>query len=139
MRPRMCTRCKKNVAVIYVTKVENGVTTNEGLCLKCAREFNIGPVQDLMDRLNLTDEDLDNISEEMVEAMNGMEHLIPHEPEDGENDGADEGRTATFPFMNRLFGGPNGPGTGNAPRAGAGWRRRCRCSPQRQRQKNEIS
>jgi ATP-dependent Clp protease ATP-binding subunit ClpA len=111
----MCTRCKKNVAVIYVTKVENGVTTNEGLCLKCARELNIGPVQDLMDRLNLTDEDLDNISEEMVEAMNGMEHLIPHEPEDGENDGADEGRTATFPFMNRLFGGPNGPGTGNAP------------------------
>ena len=74
MRPRMCTRCKKNVAVIYVTKVENGVTTNEGLCLKCARELNIGPVQDLMDRLNLTDEDLDNISEEMVEAMNGMEH-----------------------------------------------------------------
>ena len=115
MRPRMCTRCKKNVAVIYVTKVENGVTTNEGLCLKCARELNIGPVQDLMDRLNLTDEDLDTISEEMVEAMNGMEHLIPHEPEDGENDGADEGRTATFPFMNRLFGGPNGPGTGNAP------------------------
>ena len=63
MRPRMCTRCKKNVAVIYVTKVENGVTTNEGLCLKCARELNIGPVQDLMDRLNLNDEDLDNISE----------------------------------------------------------------------------
>ena len=69
MRPRMCTRCKKNVAVIYVTKVENGVTTNEGLCLKCARELNIGPVQDLMDRLNLTDEDLDNISEEMVEGF----------------------------------------------------------------------
>ena len=111
----MCTRCKKNVAVIYVTKVENGVTTNEGLCLKCARELNIGPVQDLMDRLNLTDEDLDNISEEMVEAMSGMEHLIPHEPEEGEDDSADEGRTATFPFMNRLFGGPNGPGPGNAP------------------------
>ena len=111
----MCTRCKKNVAVIYVTKVENGVTTNEGLCLKCARELNIGPVQDLMDRLNLTDEDLDNISEEMVEAMSGMEHLIPHEPEEGEDDSADEGRTATFPFMTRLFGGPNGPGAGNAP------------------------
>ena len=115
MRPKICTRCKKNVAVIFVTKVENGVTTNEGLCLKCAKELNIGPVQDLMERLNLSDEDLDSISEEMVDAMAGMEHLIPHEPEDGEDDERDEGRTATFPFMNRLFGGPNAPGAGSAP------------------------
>ena len=43
MKPTLCSRCKKNLAVIFITKVENGQTTNEGLCLKCAKELGIKP------------------------------------------------------------------------------------------------
>ena len=78
MHPTICNRCKKNVAVIFVTKVENGVSTNEGLCLKCARELKIKPVEDLMQKMNLTDEDLDNLTDEMMEAMSTIDgSLIP--------------------------------------------------------------
>ena len=37
----MCTKCKKNIAVVFITKMENGVTMNEGYCLKCARSLGI--------------------------------------------------------------------------------------------------
>ena len=107
MRPTICTRCKKNVAVIFITKVENGKSSNEGLCLKCAKELKIGPVEDLMQRLNLTDEDLDNITDEMVEAMSGMESMLAGH-DDMDMDEEDEGRTATFPFLNKLFGNGGG-------------------------------
>ncbi len=101
MRPTICARCKKNAAVIFITKIENGESTNEGLCLKCAKELNIKPVEDIIKKMGLTDEDLDSLTDEMMEAMGGMEALA-------ETDNADEeGKTATFPFLNRLFGGPD--------------------------------
>ena len=105
MQPTICARCKKNVAVIFITKIENGVSTNEGLCLKCAKELNIKPVDDIIKKMGLSDEDLDGLSSEMMEALSEVENL----PEilDGEDD--EEGKTATFPFLNKLFGGPNGP------------------------------
>ncbi len=105
MHPTICTRCKKNVAVIFITKVENGQSSNEGLCLKCAKELKIKPVEDLMQRLNLTDEDLDNITDEMVEAMSGMEEILAPGGEGSDGDGSDDGRTATFPFLSKLFNG----------------------------------
>ena len=46
MQPTMCSRCGKNVAIVFITKIENGQTKNEGLCLKCARELHIKPVDD---------------------------------------------------------------------------------------------
>ena len=105
MQPTICARCKKNVAVIFITKIENGVSTNEGLCLKCAKELNIKPVDDIIKKMGLSDEDLDGLSNEMMEALSEAENL----PEiiDGEDD--EEGKTATFPFLNKLFSGPNGP------------------------------
>ena len=48
MKPTLCTRCKKNVAVIFITKIENGVSTNEGLCLKCAKDLGIKQVDDIV-------------------------------------------------------------------------------------------
>ena len=69
MRPTLCARCKKNPAVIFVTKIEHGDTTNEGFCLKCAKDLNIKPVQDIIKKMGLTDEDLDNLTDEMIEAM----------------------------------------------------------------------
>ena len=116
MQSTVCTRCKKNVAVIFITKIEGNQSTNEGFCLKCAKELNIKPVEDIMKKMGLTDEDLETLSDEMVEAMGGIESLAEIEGEE------DPGKTATFPFLNQLFGGednrqPPPPG-GETPRPG---------------------
>ena len=114
MRPSMCTRCHKNVAVVFITKIEGGETKNEGLCLKCARELGIKPVDDMMKKMGISDEDLDSISTEMMSAFGGAEEAdgLPVSSgdggaDDGEED-EDEGRTATFPFLSKLFGGQSG-------------------------------
>ena len=111
MRPTMCTRCQKNVAVVFITKIEGGDTKNEGLCLKCARELGIKPVDDMMKKMGISDEDLESISTEMMSAFGGAEEPEGMAPagEDGDGPGddeeEDEGRTATFPFLSKLFGG----------------------------------
>lgn len=105
MQATICSRCKQNVAVIFITKIENGQTKNEGLCFKCARELHIKPVDDVISKMGISDEDLESISGEMMNAFNGAEELLGG-GDDGEN-GEDDGKTATFPFLNRLFGGPN--------------------------------
>ena len=106
MKPTLCTKCKKNMAVVFITKIENGQTINEGYCLKCAKELGLKPVDDMISRMGLTDEDLDNLSGEMLGAMNGLENLMSgqHEPEDDEDEDDSASQTATFPFLNKLFG-----------------------------------
>ena len=106
MKPTLCTKCKKNMAVVFITKIENGQTINEGYCLKCAKELGLKPVDDMIRRMGLTDEDLDNLSGEMLGAMNGLENLMSgqHEPEDDEDEDDSASQTATFPFLNKLFG-----------------------------------
>ena len=103
MQPTLCSRCGKNIAVVFVTKIENGQTKNEGLCLKCARELHIKPVDDMISRMGLSDDDLDSLSGDMMNALNGFEDIAAV---DSDDDGEDDGKTATFPFLNRLFGGP---------------------------------
>ena len=103
MKPIICSRCKKNVAVVFITKIENGSPTNEGLCLKCAKELGIKPVQDMMQNMGISDEELDGISNEMMAAFGGAENL--DDVEDGGED--DNGKTATFPFLNKLFSNPH--------------------------------
>ena len=114
MQPPLCSRCQKNVAVVFIRKVENGKTVNEGLCLKCAKELNIKPVEDLMHNMGITDDDIEGLSAEMTEALNGIEEIpVSDEPND------DNGKTATFPFLNKLFGGnPTPPPPPEAPRPG---------------------
>ena len=124
MQAKMCSRCGKNVAVVFITKLEGGVQKNEGLCLKCARELHIKPVDDMIEKMGISDEDLDNLSGEMMNALNGVESLMDMslDPDsDGDSDGDDDGKTATFPFLNRLFGNGNntpaesGNNVGSAP------------------------
>ena len=106
MQPTLCTRCHKNVAVIFIQKIENGATKSEGLCLKCAKEMGIKPVEDMMQKMGITDEDLEGLTNEMMSAFGGaegMEGLVPSD--DSDPDEEDEGKTATFPFLNKLFGG----------------------------------
>ena len=75
MQPTMCSRCHKNVAVIFITKLEGGETKNEGLCLKCARELGIKPIDDMMKKMGISDEDLDNLTNEMMSAFGGAEGM----------------------------------------------------------------
>ena len=102
MQPTLCSRCGKNVAVIFITRMDGGQTRNEGLCLKCARELHIKPVDDLINKMGLTDDELDNLTGEMMEALGNAEGLMDIENTDSDAD--DDGKTATFPFLNRLMG-----------------------------------
>ena len=106
MQPKMCCKCKKNVAVIFITKVENGVTLNEGYCMKCARSLGIPQIDQAVKQMGLSDEDLDMITDEMS-SMFGQ-----RDTSEGEEDEADS-QTATFPLMSQLFGG-NLPKPGQA-------------------------
>ncbi len=107
MQKRLCSRCGKNIAIVFITKIENGETKNEGLCFKCARELHIKPVDEFMDRMGISDEDLDNLTGEMMGALDGIEELARLDDTDGDETDGDDGKTATFPFLNRLFGGQN--------------------------------
>jgi len=112
MQPILCSRCKKNVAVVFISKIENGQTVDEGLCLKCAKEIGLPKIGELMARMGLSDEDLDNISHEMTQGLAGAENMegLLMAADADEDDGEDEdGKTATFPFLNRLFNGEGMP------------------------------
>ena len=107
MQPQLCSRCKKNIAVVFITRQENGQNVNEGLCLKCAKNLGLPQVDEMMRRMGITDEDLDNISNEMMGAFGGVENLEGlTDADDPDADNEDEdGKTATFPFLSRFFGG----------------------------------
>ncbi|MDY3282610.1 ATP-dependent Clp protease ATP-binding subunit [Dysosmobacter sp.] len=113
MQPTLCSRCKKNVAVVFISRLdESGKPVNEGLCLKCAKDLGLPQVDEMMKRMGISDEDLENLSHEMLQAFDGVENVedLPGGDTDGEDE--EEGKTATFPFLNRLFN------SGEAPRGG---------------------
>ena len=109
MQPTLCSRCKKNVAVIFITRIENGESHNEGLCLRCARELHIKPVDEMMEKLGISDADLDNLTGDVAEMLGSMGMLggdgaADTDPDAPDTDAdEDDGKTATFPFLNRLF------------------------------------
>ena len=107
MQPTLCSRCKKNVAVIFITRIENGQSHNEGLCLRCARELHIKPVDEMMEKLGISDADLDNLTGDVAEMLGSMGMLGADADTDSEapdtDTDEDDGKTATFPFLNRLF------------------------------------
>ena len=110
MQPTLCSKCKKNVAVVFISRMnEKNEMVNEGLCLQCAAKLGLPQVEDMMKRMGITPEDLENINSEMMQAFGGAEEMSDL-PEGGEEDDDEEsGKTATFPFLNRLFGNSNQP------------------------------
>ena len=102
MQPKLCTKCKKNMAVVFITKIENGATMNEGYCLKCARSLGIPQIDAAVRQMGLSEEDLENLSDEMTSVFGQMES--------GEEDPDEiDSRTATFPLINQLLGGEKLP------------------------------
>ena len=102
MQPKLCTKCKKNIAVVFITKIENGVTLNEGYCIKCARSLGIPQIDQAVKQMGFSDEDLDNLSDEMSN-MFGQIDSGDHDEDDMDS------QTATFPMLNQLFGSANMP------------------------------
>jgi len=102
----ICARCKKNMAVVFITKIENGTSVNEGLCLKCAKELGIKPVTDLLDKFGLTEADLDGLTPEtlgeslpaVMEQMGMMPMEAPQEEDSAEED--TPSRAPAFPLFN---------------------------------------
>jgi len=101
MNSMLCSRCKKRMAVVFVTRMEGEKTFNEGLCLQCAKELGIKPVEDLMNKMGISGDELDAISEQM---MNFDEEGDPN---------FEMGGAQAFPFLNSIFGGDMMPGTEN--------------------------
>ena len=75
MQPTLCAKCKKNVAVVFVQRIENGETKSEGLCLNCAREMGIKPVDDMIQKMGLSDDDVQSLTSEMMSAFGGAEGM----------------------------------------------------------------
>ena len=98
MQPKMCTKCKKNIAVVFITKIENGVTMNEGYCIKCARGLGIPQIDQAVKQMGFSDDELDTLSDEMS-SMFGQIDSGDHDEDDMDS------QTATFPLLNQLFGG----------------------------------
>ncbi|MCH5199234.1 MAG: ATP-dependent Clp protease ATP-binding subunit, partial [Oscillospiraceae bacterium] len=94
MNVKLCSRCKKNPAVIYISKIEGDKTTQEGLCISCAMEMNIGPIKDMLSKMGITEDDIDSLNEQFGNAF-----LNP----DGD-DGFENGGAPTLPFLQGLFG-----------------------------------
>ncbi|MDR3551975.1 MAG: ATP-dependent Clp protease ATP-binding subunit, partial [Clostridia bacterium] len=100
-----CSRCKKRIAVVFITRMEGDKTVNDGLCIQCARELGIKPVNDLVDKMGVSDEDLENMGQELESMMAG-----------NESEGFEPGGAATFPFLENLFNKEDGSGGTSADR-----------------------
>ena len=98
MQPKMCIKCKKNIAVIFISKMENGVTLNEGYCLKCARSLGIPQIDEAVRQMGISEDDLDMLSDEMSSMFGQLDENDTHDDDEIDS------QTATFPLLNQLFG-----------------------------------
>ena len=92
---KMCARCKKRPAVVFISRMEGDQAINEGICLTCAKEMGLKPVEDIMEKMGISAEDLDRMDMEMQGLMESMS--------DNEDDGEEQGKTPPIDF-NKLFG-----------------------------------
>ena len=90
MNNMICCRCKKRPAVIFVSRVDGEKTTQEGFCIKCATELNIGPIKQMMQNMGITEDDLEAVSEQFGDLM-------------GDGEGFQPGGAGTMPFLQNLF------------------------------------
>ena len=109
MQPKMCIKCKKNLAVLFITKIENGVSMNEGYCLKCARSLGIPQIDEAVRQMGISEDELDMLTDEMGSFFGQIDEADRHDDDEVDS------QTATFPLLNQLFGGINGGNVPNPP------------------------
>ncbi|MGN0173449.1 MAG: ATP-dependent Clp protease ATP-binding subunit [Acutalibacteraceae bacterium] len=104
---KLCSKCKERPAVVFITRVEGDKSYPEGFCLKCAKELNIGPINDMLKSMNIPDEAMSELNESLSDVMDG---IIDEETgqlnEEAVNEKLDEfipGGAATFPFFKNIF------------------------------------
>ena len=91
MKMKLCSRCKKNPAVVYISKIDGDKTTQEGLCIKCAIDLNIGPIKDMLSKMGITEDDIDALNEQFCESLADSD------------DGFENGGAPTLPFLQSLL------------------------------------
>ena len=94
----LCSKCGKRPAVVFISKIQGDDSTQEGLCLKCAMDMNIGPIKQFMEKMGITEEEVEAVSEQLGDAMDAM----------GDMEGFEFGGAGTFPFMQGLMNGMGG-------------------------------
>lgn len=109
MQPKLCTKCRKNIAVIFITKIENGVSLNEGYCLKCARGLGIPQIDEAVKQMGISEDDLEMLSDEMGNFFGQMDDGDKHDDDEIDS------QTATFPLLNQLFGSHKNPDPPSRP------------------------
>ena len=113
---QLCSRCHKRAAVVFITKFENGKSVQEGLCLRCAKELGITQVDNVLQNMGISDEDIDNMENEMNALISGGDG---GEASDGVEE--TESRAPAIDFA-KLFGGipPFGAGAQQGAQSTAG-------------------
>ncbi len=94
MKKVTCSRCKKRPAVIFISKIIDGKTVPEGLCLNCAMEMNIGPIKQMMESMGITEDDVEALSDQFTQMF----------PDDDEDGSFESGGSPTLPFLQGLLG-----------------------------------
>ncbi len=92
---KLCSKCKQRPAVVFISDPANLSGEQQGLCLVCAKEMNIKPIDDILSKMNITDEDIEQMSEQLMEVMNN---------EDLDLDALSLGTSPAFPFLDNVFG-----------------------------------
>ena len=105
-RVQMCSRCHKRIAVVFMTRIENGESKQEGLCLVCARSLGIKPVNDMLEKMGITDEDVDRMSGDIA---NVLETMLPENVGDETEDGGAPAINLPSFFQNMGIPMPGGP------------------------------
>ncbi len=114
---KLCSKCKKRPAVVFMSNPLNPSGETEGLCLSCAKELGIKPVDDMLKSMNISDEDIEMMSNQFIEAMSVEDMDIDDE---ALNDGTfDLGTTPAIPFLKNLFGGTKESNTENIEKQNA--------------------
>ena len=104
---KLCSKCKKRPAVVFVSDMSNPSAEPNGLCLVCAKELGIKPVDDMLKKMNISDEDIEAMSEQFMDIMalnDGGEDI---DDADLNDETFDMGRAPAMPNMsifNKLFG-----------------------------------
>ncbi len=100
---KLCSKCKKRPAVVFMSNPLDPNGETEGLCLVCAKELGIKPVQDMLKSMNISDDDLEQMSEQFLDLM--PENEDGDFENDADGDGFDLGTAPAIPFIKNLFGG----------------------------------